>query len=146
MINSQFFSCLPYANFSCKVAFDYFYFFLLVLSYSFWTWKYPHIGLLYFIVLYEGSISFVRLGRLCLWFMIILAECVSSTKAGDAKAHNCNYFIWLTIYSKNGVKYPRSMKAPPPMKNPIPPVISAIQKSINPGFNIYTYLRFFFIP
>ena len=52
----------------------------------------------------------------------------------------------LTIYSKNGVKYPRSMKAPPPMKNPIPPVISAIQKSINPGFNIYTYLRFFFIP
>ena len=27
MINSQFFSCLLYANFSCKVAFDYFYFF-----------------------------------------------------------------------------------------------------------------------
>ena len=25
--SSQFFSCLPYANFSCKVAFDYFYFF-----------------------------------------------------------------------------------------------------------------------
>lgn len=39
---------------------------------------------------------------------------------------------------------PPSPKNPPPAKNPIPPVISAIQKSINPGFNIYTYLLFFF--
>ena len=34
--------------------------FILDLSYFFWTWNCPHIGLLYFIVLYEGSISFLQ--------------------------------------------------------------------------------------
>ena len=34
--------------------------------------------------------SFARLGRLFLCLVIIFAECVSGTKAGDAEAHDCN--------------------------------------------------------
>ena len=36
------------------------------------------------------TVQFARLGRLFLCLIIILAECVSGTKAGDAEAHNCN--------------------------------------------------------
>lgn len=38
---------------------------------------------------YKSIVQFVSLGRLFLWFITIFTECVSGTKAGDAKAHDC---------------------------------------------------------
>ena len=39
---------------------------------------------------YKSNRLVCRPGRLFLWFIIIFAECVSGTKAGNAEAHNCN--------------------------------------------------------
>ena len=37
-----------------------------------------------------GHLIVLQTGRLFLCLIIILAECVSGTKAGNAEAHNCN--------------------------------------------------------
>ena len=39
---------------------------------------------------YKSNRLVLQTGRLFLCLIIILAECVSGTKAGDAEAHNCN--------------------------------------------------------
>ena len=39
---------------------------------------------------YKSNRLVLQTGRLFLCLIIILAECVSGTKAGNAEAHNCN--------------------------------------------------------
>ena len=39
---------------------------------------------------YKSNRLVLQTGRLFLCLIIILAECVSGTKTGDAEAHNCN--------------------------------------------------------
>ena len=39
---------------------------------------------------YKSNRLVLQTGRLFLWLIIIFAECVSGTKAADAKACNCN--------------------------------------------------------
>ena len=51
---------------------------------------------------YKSNRLVLQTGRLFLCLIIILAECVSGTKAGDAEAHNCNEIHnthWLALLS-----------------------------------------------
>ena len=48
-----------------------------------------HVHLIQFFMCPEFWVH-IRLGRLFLCLVIIFAECVSGTKAGDAEAHDCN--------------------------------------------------------
>ena len=46
--------------------------------------------LVHIFITYKSNRLVCRQGRLFLCLIIILAECVSGTKAGDAEAHDCN--------------------------------------------------------
>ena len=46
--------------------------------------------LVHIFITYKSNRLVCRQGRLFLCLIIIFAECVSGTKAGDAEAHNCN--------------------------------------------------------
>ena len=41
-------------------------------------------------VTYKSNRSVLQAGRLFLYLVIISAECVSGTEAGESKAHDCN--------------------------------------------------------